>query len=147
MDQVYTKYTTWECWKNGMWSKVDSKTEKSMLKTAIEFTGNHVIYGEQMRVVAYEWNNTMLNHLTNKSINRLAFLGHCAVSVHLKIPEYIVRKAWKELTEDQRDKANNEAKNTIKEWELWYIKKLKNTLKNGKNGVMMMESQTKLPWS
>ena len=69
-----------------MWSKVDKITESKMLETAIEFTGNHTLYGNAMRDVVYKWNNTMKNHLTNPSINRRAFLGHCAVFYKLQIP-------------------------------------------------------------
>lgn len=37
----------------------------------------------------------MKNFLTNSSINRKAYLGHCAVFYKLQIPEYIVRISWK----------------------------------------------------
>ena len=103
MKQVYIPYWKWECYKNGMWNKVDKKTESIMLETAIKFTGNHILYGKSMRNVVFKWFNTMENNLTNKSINRRAFLGHCAVFYKHQIPEYIVRKAWKELNnEDER---------------------------------------------
>ena len=144
MKQVYKPYWKWECYNNGMWNKVDKLTEENMLKTAIEFTGNHILYGEQMRKVVYEWANTIEHHLTNKGINRRAFLGHCAVFYKLQIPEYIVRKAWKHLTDNQRILADNEAEKTIKEWELWYMRKLINTSRYGKNAVTQMEYQTKL---
>jgi hypothetical protein len=144
MRQVYIPYWKWECYKNGMWLKVDSKTEQEMLNAAIEFTGNHILYGEAMRKVVYLWENTMINHLTNRSINRRAFLGHCAVYYKLQIPEYIVRRAWKFLDNKQRILADNEAEKTIKEWEIWYTRKLSNTLKCGKKGVIGKEYQTKL---
>jgi len=147
MKQVYKPYWKWECYKNGMWNKVDKITEKEMLEAAIKFTGNHILYGEQMRKVIYKWSNTIENHLTNKSINRRAFLGHCAVYYKLQIPEYIVRSAWKQLTDKQRILADNEAEKTIKEWELWYMRKLINISMNGKNAVTQMEYQMKLPFN
>lgn len=127
-----------------MWSKVDKITETKMLVKAIEFTGDHVLYGKAMGEVIYKWENTMKNHLTNISLNRRAFLGHCAVFYKLQIPEYIVRLAWKELTEKQRILADNIAEKTIKEWELWYMRKLENTLSNGKKDVIKMGYQMKL---
>ncbi len=141
--QVWIPYWKWECHKSGMWSKVDN--ESQLLKKAIEFTGNHSLYGEWMRVVVWEWKFTMINHLTNKSINRRAFLGHCAVCYKLGIPEYITRKAWKHLTNEQRRLADLEAENTIKEWELWYMTKSKNMLNNGRKDVIQKEYQMKLP--
>lgn len=127
-----------------MWFKVDKSTEIKMLELAIKFTGNYIEYGKAMHEVVYIWQNTMLNHLTNKSINRRAFLGHCAVFYKHQIPEYIVRKAWKFLTKKQQILADNVAEKTIKEWELWYISKLNNTLKNGKKDVIIKEYQMKL---
>lgn len=123
-----------------MWSKVDNEDE--LLKKAIEFTGDHSLYGKWMRVVVKEWKFTMLNHLSNKSINRRAFLGHCAVCYKLGIPEYITRKAWKFLNNEQRRLADLEAENTIKEWE--YTIKLNNTLKLGNQDVTQKEYQMKL---
>lgn len=144
MKQVYLPYWKWECYKSGMWNKVSSAQEHEMLKLAIEFTGNHILYGKAMKDVVFKWNNTMENHLTNVSINRKAFLGQCAVFFKYQIPEYIVRKAWKSLTIKQQILADNVAQQTIKEWELWYKRKLTNTLSCGKKDVIKMEYQMRL---
>jgi len=144
MKQVYIPYYKWECYKNGMWFKVDKSTEIKMLELAIKFIGNYLQYGKAMSEVVYIWENTMKNHLTNKSINRRAFLGHCAVFYKHQIPEYIVRKAWKHLTNKQQALADNVAEKTIKEWEIWYIAKLNNILKNGNKNVTQKEYQMKL---
>lgn len=145
MKQIYVPYWKWECFKNGMWDSVnDKKTESLLLKEAIEFTGNHVLYGKAMHKAIKTWNYSMLNFLSNKSINRRAYLGHCAVFIEKQIPEYIVRMAWKSLTEKQRILADNEAEKYIKEWEKNYMTKSINTLKNGKKNVIKMGFQTSL---
>lgn len=128
-----------------MWSKVDKKTEIAMLTKAIEFTGNHILYGRAMIDVSKKWTYSMLNFLTNKSANRKAYLGHCAVFYKLQIPEYIVRTAWKELTDEQRRLANLQAENTINYWELCHMKRLSDTLENGREDVTKMGYQMKLP--
>lgn len=142
--QSYIPYWKWECYKSGMWSKVDKDTEDIMLNKAIEFTGNHIMYGKSMNMVAFKWENSMLNFLSNSNINRRAYLGHCAVMYKHKIPEYITRMAWKFLNNNQRFLADKVAEETIKKWELWYIKKLENTYKNGKKNAIIMEYQTML---
>lgn len=144
MNQVYTPYTKWECYKNGMWSKVDVSSEQKMLQIAIDFTSDHVSYGSAMREVVFAWENSMINFLTNKSINRRAYLGHCAVSFKLGIPEYIVRMAWKHLTPKQQQLADLVAEKTIKEWEIWYMRKLKNISKLGRQDVTTMDCQMSL---
>jgi hypothetical protein len=116
MKKVYKPYWEWEDYINGMWRKVNKEQESVMLQQAIEFTGNHIEYGNAMREVSKVWVNTMLNSLSNTSINRKAFIGHCAVQFKLNIPEYITRMAWKYLSNKQRALADNEAEKTIKQF-------------------------------
>ncbi len=116
--QVFVPYWDWEDYVAGMWRKAEN--EPLMLSQAIDFTGDHIVYGEAMLKVAFEWPKTMLNSLTNQSINRRAFLGHCAVCLTIGCPEYITRQAWKHLTDEQRYKADLIAEKTIKHWERKY---------------------------
>jgi hypothetical protein len=145
MRQIYIPYYKWECFNNGMWKKVnDKKTESELLDKAVLFTGNHIVYGKAMGKAIVLWKYSMLNFLTNKSMNRKAYLGHCAVFVEKQIPEYIVRMAWKRLTDKQRELADLEAEKYIKEWELHYMKKSMIILKLGKKDATHKEYQTKL---
>lgn len=112
----YVHYLEWEDFKAGMWGKVSKEMEIEMLESAIEFTGNHIIYGNAMMEVVFEWPRTMLHNLTNPSINRRAFLGHCACCFKIKCPEYITRQAWWILSEKQRNLADDIAEKTITHW-------------------------------
>lgn len=112
IEQIYIPYWEWEDFINGMWSKGD----ETRLQEAIEFTGNHVKYGAAMKEVIIAWPRTMLNSLTNPSINKRAFLGHCAVMFKLGIQESITRMAWKQLTDQQRYDADKVAQNTIDDY-------------------------------
>jgi len=122
VERVYVPYWDWEDFQNGMWRKLPKDQEQEMLQRAIEFTGNHLLYGEAMGRAIREWKNTMLNSLTNIGMNRRAFLGHCACSLEFNCPEYITRAAWKHLTEEQRRKADKEAQTRIDQ----YINERKN---------------------
>jgi hypothetical protein len=98
-----------------MWSK--SKNESELLKKAIEFTGDAELYGKWMVEVSYKWKYSCEHHLTDMSINRKAYIGHCAVCLALGIPEYITRLAWHNLSEQQQIDANRKAEIAIKMWE------------------------------
>lgn len=115
MIRQYIPYWEWEDWINGMW--FCSMNEAEDLLKAIEFTGDHIKYGKAMGEVIKTWPRTMLNSLTNTSINRRAFLGHCAVMHAIQVPEYITRMAWKELTNDQREAADAVATYHINQYE------------------------------
>ena len=116
MKRIYHHYEKWEDYLNGMWRKVLPEEEQEMLNVAIEFTGDHVRYGTAMRRVINEWPVTCEHNITDNSINKKAFIGHCAVCLELGIPEYITRMAWGYLTQEQQDLANLQAENTITEW-------------------------------
>lgn len=118
MKRIYRPYWTWEDYQNGMWSKVQKDVEKNYLIKAIKFTSDYKKYGKAMQEVVKKWENTMLHNLTNKNINRLAFVGHCAVTYKICVPEYITRMAWSKLTDKQKYLANEEAKKAIKHWEI-----------------------------
>lgn len=139
MNRIYHHYEKWECYKNGMWIKTNNEIQ---LNKAIEFTSNYLEYGKSMNDVINYWFYSCENFLSNKSINRKAYLGHCAVSFKFKISENITRLAWKYLTKEQQDLANNEAENNIKLWE--QKKKSEIILINGKKDVIKMEYQMKL---
>jgi hypothetical protein len=125
--QIYHPYSKWECGKNGMWEDVLGVNADKLIELAFRFTSNHVLYGEAMRKVIYKWKYSCENFLTDNSINRKAWLGHAACSLEHKIPENIVRIAWKKLTDDQREKANLQAEKHIKEWEQNYLYKMNTT--------------------
>ncbi len=114
--QQWVPYGEWEDFKNGMWRKLPTSLEPEMIDLAIEFTGKWVDYGNAMGEVIIEWPKTMINSLSNSSINRRAFLGHCACQFKHNIPEYITRIAWRELTDQQRFDADKIAEIHIKNW-------------------------------
>lgn len=128
--RIYIHHELWEDYINGMWLKVPQEIEELMVLEAVNFTGDSVKYGSAMKDVLHAWPNTMLNSLTNTSINRRAFLGHCAVNYKLKIPEYITRIAWHLLTEKQRNLADLEAEKNIRLWELQHERKNKGIYKD-----------------
>lgn len=138
MTQQYIPYWEWEDWIYGMWRKVHN--EDYFLKLAVKFTGDHVRYGSAMKEVVYAWPRTMVNSLTNPSINKRAFLGHCACCFKIKCPEYIVRRAWKLLTNEQRYLADKVAQETIDEWKIKYD----SILPNGNKGVILTAYQMRL---
>lgn len=117
-NRVYHPYTEWEEMRFNMWGEVSDR--KEWIRKAVEFTGNHKIYGSFMRRVVKEWPISCENALTDYSLNRKAWVGHAAVALAIQCPEDIVRQAWGMLTDEQRFLANKEAERAIREWERDY---------------------------
>lgn len=119
--QVYHPYWLWEEQKYNMWGAV--KDRMAALEWAIEFTGDNELYGKWMQKVVEDWQYSCEHNLTNKTQNRLAWVGHAACAYANKCPEDIVRKAWGYLTEEQQRLANMQAQKAIEKWEQSYAEK------------------------
>jgi hypothetical protein len=117
MKRIYHRYELWEDVAAGMWRKVTMAERKKYLQQAIDFTGDSELYGSWMLKVIIEWPLSCEHNMTAVDSNRKAFVGHAAVCLALGIPEDITREAWKFLSIEQQDKANDKAGEAIAEWE------------------------------
>lgn len=100
-----------------MWSSVSGVERQRMLAKAIEFTGDHELYGSYMQKVIDLWPISCEHNLTDLFQNRRAWVGHAAVAMAHSIPEDVVREAWAYLTDEQRRLANAQADLAISKWE------------------------------
>jgi len=122
IDRIWHPYWLWEEVDANMWGTVDNR--KKYLKKAIEFTGDHKLYGRWMMKVVEKWKYSCEHNLTDKSQNRKAWIGHAACAMALGCPEDIARQAWGHLTEEQQVLANDQADRAIKYWENKYLEEL-----------------------
>jgi hypothetical protein len=119
--QKWYPYTLWEDYLHGMYRKLDREEQESLLRLAIDFTGDDELYGSWMLRVAKEWPISCENNFTDMSINHRAWIGHAACCMAINCPEQITRQAWWELTDEQRDKANARADYAIALWNNRYL--------------------------
>ena len=113
--RIYHPYWRWEECKYNMWGKVKGK--KEWLQKAIDFTGDHLLYGSWMIKVVNDWKYSCEHNLSDRTQNRQAWIGHAAVAYAIQCPEDIVRQAWGFLTEEQQGLANDQADSAILLWE------------------------------
>lgn len=112
--RIYHPIDKWEEIPANMWG--DVKDKAIMLKRAVEFTGDHELYGLYMQRVVSEWSFSCENALTDSNLNKKAWIGHAASALALGCPEDITRLAWGRLSYEQRVLANREAERAIKQW-------------------------------
>lgn len=120
--EIWHPYWSWEEVSHNMWGEV--KNKKEWLNKAIEFTGDHNLYGGWMLRVADEWKYSCEHNLTKKDINKKAWIGHAAVAMAIQCPEDIVREAWGYLSKYQQDMANMRAQEAIDYWEVKQCQRL-----------------------
>lgn len=117
--RIYHPYWKWEEKDFNMWGSVEDKD--GYLQKAIEFTGDHKLYGRYMLEVVKQWEYSCEHNLSDTSQNRRAWIGHAACALALQCPEDIVRRAWSFLTAEQQRLANKEADKAIKFWREKYL--------------------------
>lgn len=114
MNRIFHPFNEWEEVQANMWG--ERADRKSALRDAIDFTGDHELYGYYMMRVVNEWTKSCENALTDTVLNQKAWVGHAACAMALQIPEDITREAWGHLTDEQRLLANRQADRAIRHW-------------------------------
>lgn len=113
--RIYHPYWEWEETKYNLWGNVDDK--EKYLQEAMELMKNTEAWGKCMMEVVKQWTNSCEHNLSNTSSNRKSWLGQAACAFALYLPEDITRQAWQYLTEEEREKANKKAEESINYWE------------------------------
>lgn len=76
-----------------------------------------------MKKVVDQWEYSCEANLTASSINHQAWIGHAGCAINHNAPEDITRLAWRTLTQEQQDLANQAADNAIAYWKGKYCAK------------------------
>jgi hypothetical protein len=121
LKRIYHHYSKWEDYTNGMYKKLSVDEEQEYLDKAIWIMKNEKMFGSFMRKVTNEWKFACEHNLSDNSCNRRAWMGQSALCYAFQCPEYITRLAWWQLTKEEKDRANAEADETIKQWEIKFI--------------------------
>lgn len=124
IERIFHPYWLWEDFHCGMYGKPmydiisNGETEEERLNKVVECLGDTIKCEKYMRMVIDNWKFSCEYRLSNKGMNRVAWLGQSACCLYAGIKESETRKAWWMLSEEQRDKANSIAKQLINEWEV-----------------------------
>lgn len=119
LQRAFFHYTVWEDYKSGMYSDFDKETEYKLVTQAILCLKNPEL---AMIMVTVNWPKSAAENLSNKQQNRKAWLGQAACCLIYGSPEHCTREAWKLLTNEERNLANQIAQKTIEQWERRYLK-------------------------
>lgn len=126
---------------NGMYS--NSTDEENVLKS-INLLSDLEQFDNAIENVFNNWKISTAVNLSNKSINRKAWIGQSACLINHKANERETKKAWFLMTEKQRELANNLAEQKIKKFEKLWNGKLSSISTLGNKDVMSMGFQMRL---
>jgi ParB-like chromosome segregation protein Spo0J len=114
--RIFHTFDKWECHKAGFykpkkknWSAIDCKKEFVRIMQDTE------LFEASLKKVIEQWVFSCEHYLTNRSMNRIAWLGQAAVCITSGIPSKY-SSAWFELTESEQNEANRIALKYLNKW-------------------------------
>lgn len=115
-ERVYHTFDKWECHKAGFYaSKKEGMTAEECENTFAHFFKTPGLFDRVLPVVLSMWPTSCEHYLTNKAMNRIAWLGQAAVCYHFGIPSKFC-SGWSLLTEDEQQAANETALRWLNFW-------------------------------
>lgn len=115
-DRIFHTWEKWECHKAGFYaSKKDGMTAEQCEKAYAEFLQNDDKFREALNGVLNDWINSCEHYLTNKAMNRIAWLGQAAMCYATGIPSKYCA-GFNLLTNEQQEIANNTALEYLNIW-------------------------------
>lgn len=116
MKRIYSVFTDWEDYQNGMYSGSIDNVDY-LLPKAVDLLSDDNLFFEKALEMILNWKVCTDYNLSNTGLNRRAWIGQATCCYVYKVPEIITRLAWSELSEQTQIKANFAANRIIKIYE------------------------------
>lgn len=115
-DRIFHTYDKWECHKAGFYaSKKDGMTAEECETAYANFLRNSELFEETLQKVISEWKYSCEHYLTNKAMNRIAWLGQASMCYATGVPS-VFCSGFNQLTDEEQEKANAIALIYLNKW-------------------------------
>jgi len=129
--RIFHTFDKWECYAAGFYATIaPNRMKKDACEEAYRaFLSDLDAFAKALAGVISEWVHSCEHYLTNRSMNRIAWLGQAAMCYATGIPSQY-RSGFSLLSEDQQDAANQVALEYLNKW----------LVANGREEVSMSEA-------
>lgn len=115
-DRIFHTYDKWECYPAGFYeTSLKGKSHDECEEIFIDIISNEDKFRNALNGVITEWKNSCEHYLTNKSMNRIAWLGQASVCYASGVPARYAG-AWFKISEEKRSIANDIALEYLNKW-------------------------------
>lgn len=115
-DRIFHTYDKWECLPAGFYkTKKEGWTDEQCKNEYLRILGNPVIFDSVLEQMISLWKHSCEHYLTNRSMNRIAWLGQAAVCYESGVPG-VYSSGWDLLSDEQKKEANNVAMIHLNKW-------------------------------
>jgi ParB-like chromosome segregation protein Spo0J len=114
--RIFHTFDKWECHKAGFYkSKKEDWTNEQCEQEYVRILSDTELFASILEKLIVEWKHSCEHYLTNKSMNRIAWLGQASVCYLSGVPSSY-SGAWFKLTEEQQKQANEVAYKYLNIW-------------------------------
>lgn len=115
-DRVFHTFDKWECHKAGFYaSKKDGMTSEECELAYADFLRNEKLFRESLSGVINNWKHSCEHYLTNKAMNRIAWLGQASMCYATGVPSKFCG-GFNLLSEQEQNKADSIALEYLNQW-------------------------------
>jgi len=115
-ERIFHTFDKWECHKSGFYkSTKEGWTHEECENEFIRVLSDQNLFASILEKVISEWKYSCEHYLTNKSMNRIAWLGQAAVCYNSGVPSRY-SNAWFKIDEETRKEADKTALVYLNKW-------------------------------
>lgn len=115
-DRIFHTFEKWECNKAGFYAtNKEGKTKQECEQDYYDILSDESKFSDTLEKIIHEWKYSCEHYLTNKAMNRIAWLGQAAVCYLTGTPSKF-STGWVSLSEEQQNKANDIALKYLNIW-------------------------------
>lgn len=114
--RIFHSYDKWEAVEYGFFNSTHPTLTPEQCKYKYKvLLGDIIEFDRIIELIFKEWPNSCEHNLTNRSLNRIAWLGQAAVSYKYRVPS-VFSSGWEMLSEKEKAQANLVAFKALNRW-------------------------------
>lgn len=115
-DRIFHTFDKWECYAAGFYNTtVEGKTEEECKQEYADFLSNLPEFEKALDFIVHNWKYSCEHYLTNKGMNRIAYLGQAALAYARGIPQKYAGGYFL-MTKEQQEAADQVALKYLNIW-------------------------------
>ena len=115
-DRIFHTHDKWECYKAGFYAtSVDGKNEEQCKQEFAAFLSNKKEFEKALKYIIKNWKHSCEHYLTNRGMNRIAYLGQAAAAYAIHIPSKYASGFYL-MTKEEQDAADELALKYLNKW-------------------------------
>lgn len=117
ISRTYENWQDWEDYRHNFYGGVtDDWNRDETLEIYASLLRDLPRFEAALRTVITEWQHSNRHNLTNMGLNRIAYLGQCALALVYKVPHKEGRGGYQLLSQEEKDAADDLAQRYLDLW-------------------------------